>query len=168
MGIPTLYIFSGLPASGKSTLAQLLSRHLRAMYVRIDTIEQGLRDLCSLKVEGEGYRLSYRIVQDNLKLGISVVSDSCNPIKLTRDEWQETAIQTTANFINIEIHCSDTVAHQQRAKSRSCSVTNLKLPDWNSIQHRQYAPWDREVIRIDTANKSIEQSFSELIEKLAL
>ncbi|WP_419831505.1 AAA family ATPase [Endozoicomonas atrinae] len=49
------YIFSGLPASGKSTLAQLLSKHLTAMYIRIDTIEQGLRDLCSLKVEGESY-----------------------------------------------------------------------------------------------------------------
>ena len=168
MSIPTLYIFSGLPASGKSTLAQLLSKHLRAMYVRIDTIEQGLRDLCSLEVEGEGYRLSYRIIQDNLKLGISVISDSCNPIKLTRDEWQETAIRTGAHFINIEIHCSGPVEHQQRAKTRSCSVNNLKLPDWKAIQNRHYEPWERNVVRIDTANKSIELSFVELIEELGL
>ncbi|WP_419535777.1 AAA family ATPase [Endozoicomonas sp.] len=168
MNIPILYIFSGLPASGKSTLAQLLSKHLSAMYIRIDTVEQGLRDLCSLEFEGEGYRLSYRIVQDNLKLGVSVVSDSCNPIKLTRDEWQGIATRTGAHFLNIEIHCSDTVEHQQRAKSRRCSVNNLKLPDWKAIQNRQYELWDRELIRVDTANKSIEQSFAELLEKLGL
>ncbi|MDP4537968.1 ATP-binding protein, partial [Alkalimonas collagenimarina] len=64
MNRPTLYIFSGLPAVGKSTLAQLLAKHLSILYVRIDTVEQGLRDLCDLDVEGEGYQLSYRIIQD--------------------------------------------------------------------------------------------------------
>ncbi|HHP0493126.1 TPA: AAA family ATPase, partial [Vibrio harveyi] len=80
MTIPTLYIFSGLPASGKSTLAKLLAARVGAMYVRVDTIEQGLRDLCHFKVEGEGYRLSYRIIRDNLELGLSCIADSCNPI----------------------------------------------------------------------------------------
>lgn len=79
MKTPTLYIFSGLPATGKSTLAELLARRLGAAYVRIDTIEQALRDLCSVDVQGEGYRLAYRVAADNLRLGISVVADSCNP-----------------------------------------------------------------------------------------
>ena len=39
--IPTLFIFSGLPATGKSTLAQGLSKHIHGVYLRIDTIEQG-------------------------------------------------------------------------------------------------------------------------------
>ena len=34
-----LYIFSGLPASGKSTLAKNLSKILKAVFIRIDTIE---------------------------------------------------------------------------------------------------------------------------------
>lgn len=56
--------------------------------MRIDTVEQAIRDLCDFNVEGEGYRLSYRIAADNLKLGISVVADSCNPIDLTRSLQQ--------------------------------------------------------------------------------
>ena len=72
---PTLYIFSGLPGSGKSTLSQTIARQLGAVYLRIDTIEQGLRDLCSIEVEGEGYRLAYRIAFDNLCAGMSVVAD---------------------------------------------------------------------------------------------
>jgi predicted kinase len=81
-----LYIFSGLPGTGKTTLSQKLAQHTSAVHIRIDTIEQGLRDLCSVNVVGEGYRLAYRIASDNLNLGISVVADSCNPINLTRKE----------------------------------------------------------------------------------
>lgn len=64
---PVLFILSGLPASGKSALAKLLAKEYDAVYLRIDTVEQGLRDICGLDVQGEGYRLSYRIAADNLK-----------------------------------------------------------------------------------------------------
>ncbi|MBT4161074.1 MAG: AAA family ATPase, partial [Gammaproteobacteria bacterium] len=70
----TLFVFSGLPGTGKSTIAQMLSIQVDGVYLRIDTIEQTLRDLCQIDVEGEGYRLSYRIAQDNLKLGRNVVA----------------------------------------------------------------------------------------------
>lgn len=42
---PILYIFSGLPDSGKTTLARMIARQFQATYLRIDTIEQTLRDL---------------------------------------------------------------------------------------------------------------------------
>lgn len=38
-----LIIFSGLPGSGKSTIAQKLSQEMKAVYLRVDTIEQTLR-----------------------------------------------------------------------------------------------------------------------------
>ena len=44
----------GLPGSGKSTLASVLARETGAVYIRVDTLEQALRDLCSVGVEGEG------------------------------------------------------------------------------------------------------------------
>ena len=51
---PTLYIFSGLPGTGKSTLAKRVAQHFDALYLRIDTIEQALRELYNVDVEGEG------------------------------------------------------------------------------------------------------------------
>ena len=84
----TLYIFAGLPGTGKSTLAQLLARQVNAVHLCIDTIEQRLRDLCDFQVEGEGYRLAYQIAADHLQVGIDVIADSCNPIELTRNEWE--------------------------------------------------------------------------------
>lgn len=166
MNEPVLYIFSGLPGSGKSTLAQQLAKQTQALYVRIDTIEQGLRDLCDFKVEGEGYRLSYRLISDNLKIGLSAIADCCNPIELTRDEWQQVAIDAGARFINIEIICSDQVEHKNRVEQRTNTIKNLKLPTWQQVSDRKYEPWNRPVIRIDTAGKSIRTCSTELVEQI--
>lgn len=163
MTTPTLYIFSGLPASGKSTLGQALAQQLGAVYLRIDTVEQALRDLCDFKVEGEGYRLSYRLAADNLNLGNCVIADSCNPITLTRDEWRDVAKSSNARYVDIEIYCSDSEEHKNRAEQRNTTVTNLTLPTWKQIQNREYHPWNDDIVRIDTAGKTPEESLRELL-----
>ncbi|MCP3941839.1 MAG: AAA family ATPase [Desulfobacteraceae bacterium] len=161
-----LYIFSGLPGSGKTTLSQMLARHLNAVYLRIDTVEQGLRDLCSMQVEAEGYRLSYKIASDNLGLGISVVADSCNPIVLSRTEWEQVAIESRVGFINIEIICSDKVEHQKRVETRKGTIPGLIVPTWKKVESRQYDTWTSKRVIIDTAVKTINESFNELVSKI--
>ncbi|MFW5498076.1 MAG: AAA family ATPase [Maridesulfovibrio sp.] len=161
-----LYIFSGLPGSGKSTLAQGLSSELNCAYLRIDTIEQAIRDLCNFKVEGEGYRLAYRVASDNLKCGISVVSDSCNPIELTRAEWQEVAINAGVRFINIEVVRSDKAEHKRRVEKRTSTVAGLKLPTWEQVEQREYHAWESDRIVVDTAGKTEKTSLQELISSI--
>ncbi|NOR11134.1 MAG: AAA family ATPase [Desulfovibrionaceae bacterium] len=160
---PTLYIFSGLPGVGKTTLAKRLASYLNATFLKIDTVEQALRDLCSFNVEGEGYRLSYRVAKDNLQNGNDVVADSCNPIQLTREEWQEVAKSADADFINIEIICTDSNIHKQRVESRSSKIPNLTLPSWQEILDREYHEWKADRVIIDTANKTIDESYEKLI-----
>ena len=163
---PILFIFSGLPGIGKSTLSKLIAKEFSAAYLRIDTVEQGLRDLCNYKVQGEGYRLAYRIAGDNLKLGQNVVSDSCNPINLTRKEWEDVATENDCIFINIEILCSNKMEHRKQIETRKGEVKGLKLPNWDEVESREYHSWDSERIIIDTANKSINESFGEMKKKI--
>lgn len=163
---PILFILSGLPGSGKSTLSQFWAQKYKIPYLRIDTIEQGLRDLCRVDIVSEGYELSYRIAADHLKLGIHVVVDSCNPVDLTRRAWEEVAENNHGDFIHIEIICSDKAEHRRRIETRMTEVENLKLPTWEDVENRVFHPWKSERIVIDTAHKSIEESQKELDKKL--
>ena len=163
---PKLYIFSGLPASGKTPLAQMLSKHITAVYLRIDTVEQALLELCDFNAGGEGYRLSYRVAKDNLKLGLDVIADSCNPINLTRKEWREVAFDSGAEAIDIEVSCSCQKEHFARVENRESTIPNMHLPDWEAIQNREYHNWNSERILLETSGKSPLKSFNELLDKL--
>ena len=163
---PILFLFSGLPGTGKTTISKEISKHYRATYIRIDTVEQGLRDLCSCNVQGEGYRLSYRLALDNLLIGNNVVVDCCNPIELTRQEWNDIGIKGQANYINIEITCTDKTEHQKRVKERTIDTEGLKLPSWNEIENRYYEEWKDSVIRIDTTMKNKNESVNALIKEI--
>lgn len=163
---PILYIFSGLPGSGKTTLAQRLATRLGCAYLRIDTIEQSLRDLCSISVEGEGYELAYRIAADNLKIGISVIADSCNPIELTRKEWENIADENGAMPINIEICCTDRTEHRKRVETRTPSIRGHRLPTWPDVEQRLYHEWTKERIIIDTFRRTADESLDQLCSAL--
>jgi len=168
MSSASLYIFSGLPACGKSTLSKRLAEETGAAYFRIDTVEQALFELCDFKAETEGYRLSYRLIKDNLVLGVSAIADSCNTLKITRDEWENLAVSSGVIFHNIEIQCSDKEEHRSRVEVRKRNSCNPVVPGWEKVKSRYYEPWGREVISIDTAGQTPEKSFRELREKLAL
>ena len=167
MEAPTLYMFSGLPGSGKSTLAQLLAAHVGAAYVRIDTIEQALRELCAIDVQGEGYGLAYRVAADNLRLGISVVADSCNPVALTRREWELVAVETGAQHVNIEVLCSDVREHRKRVETRRSTVPGLMLPTWREVTERRYDDWTADRRVVDTFGRSERECLDELLAKLS-
>lgn len=161
-----LYILSGLPGSGKTTLARLLAARVGAAHVRIDTIEQALRDLCSVEVQGEGYRLAYRVASDILKVGVSAVADSCNPEEFTRREWEQVADDAGVRYVNIEVVCSDAREHRRRVETRESTVPGLRLPTWEEVVNREYHRWTKERIVVDTSGKSETQSSDELMSRL--
>mgnify|MGYP000048557963 CR=1 FL=1 len=165
--MPTLYIFSGLPGTGKTTLSQALAKQISAVYVRIDTIEQAMRDLCAIDVQSEGYCLAYRIATDNLRLGISVVADSCNPIELTRSQWEKVALESDSRYVNIETICSDGSEHRNRIETRSSSIPGLILPTWQDVENREFQPWSRNRIVINTSGTSEMVCFDRLLSSLS-
>jgi predicted kinase len=159
MNKPMLVVFGGLPGTGKTSLARELARQLGATYVRIDTIEQTLRDTGS-RVDDVGYRVAYALVADNLRLGNAVVADSVNPLKITRDAWR--AVAADAKLIEIEVVCSDLAEHRRRVESRQSDIPGLSLPDWRAVLAREYETWDRPHIVVDTSTVTLDQSLTAL------
>jgi adenylate kinase family enzyme len=157
---PVLFIFSGLAGSGKSTLAQNISKILNAVYLRIDTIDNVLIEQCKFNLQGgESYNLAKKIIEDNLKIGNSIISDQCNPWNMTRLEFNNVAIKNNCKYMNIEIICSDKEEHKKRIENRG-------YPKWEEINKWGYEQWNEEHIIIDTANKTIEECTKELLEKI--
>ncbi|MEX0721250.1 MAG: AAA family ATPase [Balneolaceae bacterium] len=157
-----LYIFSGLPATGKSELSKNLAYKLGAVYLRIDSIEQSIKDNGLAVAEGQGYEVAYKIALDNLKLGLSVVADSVNPLPITRAAWRDVANKAGCEYCDIEIICSDKEEHKRRVESRISDVEGVQLPSWKDVVNRDYRKWINERIIIDTANKSIAESQKEI------
>jgi predicted kinase len=162
-----LYILSGLPGSGKTTIARALARRTGAAHVRIDTIEQALRELCSIDVQGEGYGLAYRIASDILNAGVSVVADFCNLIELTRRAWERVALDAGVRYVNIEIICSDRREHRERVDTRTSTVSGLRLPTWRDVEERDYHEWTLERIVLDTSQRPDSACVDELLSRLA-
>lgn len=160
-----LIVLSGLPAVGKTSIARELARRIDAVWLRIDTIEQALRD-AGWKVEGEGYRVAYAVAEDNLRLGRTVVADCVNPWPLTRRAWREVAERAGVRAVDVEIVCSDIVEHRRRAESRHPDIAGHRLPTWTEIGERDYRPWSTDRIVIDTAGLNVEESVREI--RLAL
>lgn len=158
MGISsTLIVFSGLPASGKSSIARALAQKLGAIWLRVDSIEQAIRDsgVVAGSLEDAGYRAAYAVAEDNLRLGLSVVGDCVNPWMLTRNAWRDAGVRASARVVEIETICSDVHEHRLRIETRASDVSGLILPDWKAVITRDYHAWDREHMTIDTAGRSV-------------
>lgn len=157
-----LYIFDGLPATGKTELSRSLASSSNATHVRIDTIEQKLKNLGLETIYDEGYEIAFSLALDNLKNGNSVVADSTNPVKESRDAWINIASLAQVPFIEIEVVCSNKEEHRNRVESRKSDIYGLLLPDWESVTSREYQHWFSAKIVLDTAGKTPSQSIEEL------
>ncbi|PWW06141.1 AAA domain-containing protein [Paenibacillus cellulosilyticus] len=161
-----LYIFSGLPGAGKSTLSTALARELRAVHLRVDVVEQTMRD-AGIRVEGpEGYMVCYGLASHNLRLGLDVIADTVNPIPMTRQAWREVAESLQLPYVEIEVICSDKEEHKRRVTTRIIDIPGLVPPTWEQVVNRDYEAWDRKPIIIDTSHRSIAESMQMLREQL--
>ncbi|WP_313048351.1 AAA family ATPase [Pseudomonas soli] len=155
-----LIVFSGLPATGKSTIAKHLAARFGAVYLRIDTLEQALRRSGELAgdVGRSGYLAAFELALDNLRLGRTVIADCVNPVAESRAAWRDVATRAGVRLVDVLVICSDKVEHRRRVERREPDIPGLTPPTWASVVNHEYESWEEEPFTVDTALISSEEA----------
>jgi predicted kinase len=162
-----LISFSGRPGVGKSTISRLLAQRTGATHLRIDIVDQTLRDIGFPICRDESYRICYALAEDNLRLGRTIISDCVNDMDETREAWRSVAVRAGARFIDVEVVCSDAAEHRRRVETRISEVQGLVLPTWEQVLAHEPEPWRRERLIVDTATSAAEECASQIEAALA-
>lgn len=152
---------------GKSTIANDLAATTGALYLRVDTIEQAIRNSGALAqdVGRSGYMVANELALNNLRLGHTVIVDCVNPVLESRIAWSEVALQAGSRLENIHVICSDKHEHRRRVETRTVDIPGLTPPTWQSVMDHEYEPWDEAPFCIDTAFASPAQAVSMIINR---
>jgi len=155
-----LVVIGGLPAVGKSTIATLLGSETSTPYLRVDRIEHAIVESSALShpLGPAGYAVAHALADEQLRLGLDVIVECVNPLSLTRDAWVRTATAAGACILEVEVVCSDETEHRRRVEVRSSDIEGLMKPAWTAVMNREYEPWGREHLVVDSTTTSPESA----------
>ena len=162
-----LIIFSGLPGTGKSTLAEAVGKELCIPVFARDWLEATLLR-CELQSTKEdkslswaGYELMTVLAERQLILGQSVILDSVAGTETIRSTWRQLSRQYDADWRVVECICSDEALHRSRLKIRKRNIPGWHELEWSDVEKvkQYYPPWNDERLKLDMINPYTENFF---------
>jgi predicted kinase len=155
-----LIVFSGLPGSGKSSLAEWIGQKLQIPVFAKDWLESSLvgsglvSDNKSKLLGFAGYELLSLLAERQLKMQQSVILDCVTSTESIREVWRKLAGQYQAEWLVIECICSDVTLHRDRLVKRERKIPNWYELDWKDIERIKtyYEPWTQPRLVLDSVN----------------
>jgi len=152
----SLIVFSGLPGTGKSTLAEAIGCTFRIPVFCKDRLEAVLwRSGITREMNSgwAGYELLTTVAESQLRLGQSAILDSVASAERIRRRWRELAAQHGATFRAVECICPDEVIHRARLNGRQRGIPGWYELDWAEVERVRvnYEAWQAERLVVDTA-----------------
>lgn len=161
-----LILISGLPGSGKSTIAENLARNLHIPIFSVDPIESSIIKAGISKSFETGlsaYIVAETLAIEHLNLGINVIIDAVNSVKEARDMWYELSKNFKTKLFIVECTLDEKI-HKERIESRIRNMYGMPEVTWNDVekQRKEYLVWEKEKLVIDTTD-SIEHNINKII-----
>lgn len=165
-----LILISGLPATGKTTLAAALARRVEAVHLSVDGIEDAL--LRSGLEPGwatgvAAYQAVGAAAQQNLPLGHTVVVDAVNDSEAARQVWRDAAARAGADIRFVLLTPPETAEHQRRLGARERGLQQIPEPSWSQVELRaeEYQAWQDDPLEV-SADEPVEQLVRSLEQEL--
>ncbi len=151
-----LIVVSGLPGSGKSTIADALGRALSVPVFSVDPIEAAIWRSgvpASHETGVAAYEVAATLAEHQMRLGMDAIVDAVSAVEIARDMWREAARRAGADLRVIEVVCSDETVHRQRLESRRRDIRGFYEPTWEQVLARraEYGPWREQRLVLDSA-----------------
>src|SRR5262245_7047555 len=132
----TLVIFSGLPGTGKSTLANRLARELHWPLLCIHAVFGEVHEHPGIPFWDSKVEILLRLTEVQLEVGLSVIVDSVF-MNMDRNHAQELARKYYARFLPVYVFISDDKVWEQRVTTRHDEMNNKDVATWERIQHQR-------------------------------
>ena len=116
-----LVIFCGIPGSGKTTIARLVSKNLRdCFHIQTDTLRSMISRPGYTKEESElVYRGCILIARESLKAGYDTILDGT----FLRDEYRDEAVEKLSRYLSsyllVYVACDPTTAYRRNLSRRN-------------------------------------------------
>lgn len=150
-----MVVFSGLPASGKSAIADELGRELPAVVLSVDPIEAAIWrcDIArSFQTGVAAYEVAAVLGEQQCRLGLSVVADAVNSLEITREMWRGAAARAAVPARMIEVVCGDVEVHRRRLTNRRRTIDGYPEPTWDDVMERrdEWEEWQEDRLVLDS------------------
>jgi predicted kinase len=153
---PQLIIFTGLPGTGKPTLADEAASLLRCPLFAKDQLEATLRRSGIGADANSGWaaiELLTTLAAEQLRRGQSAILDSVATFERIRERWRALAREHAARLRIVECVCSDEALHRARLERRRRGIPGWPELTWDDILavRSRYEPWSDPRLILDAA-----------------
>jgi predicted kinase len=156
MSKPSLIVMSGLPGSGKSTIAEQIATRLKIPLLSVDPIESAIIKAGVAKGFETGlaaYLVAEALAGEQIKLGASVIVDAVNAEEEGKDVWRGLAGRYGLDPIILDVFVGDRALHRKRLESRVRGLHGFAEITWGAVEARQkgFTAWKEPTLRLDAA-----------------
>lgn len=156
-----LIVVSGLPCTGKSSIAEALATKYSIPLFTKDWIEATLRHIAlgeeavdnSVEtISEDGYEIMSMLAMRQLKMGQSAILEGVVQKDSLRQRWRKLSIDYDAHWYVIECICSNELLHKERVLNR-----HRNIPCWHEVTWERvemfggiYSPWKERRLVLDS------------------
>lgn len=170
--VTQLIIFTGLPGTGKSSVAEALARRLQVPIFAKDWLEavllqNGFAPAADSRSGYLGYEMLTVLARRQLMFGQSAILDSVAGAESLRARWRSLAAEFNAGWKVIECVCADEELHRARLLSRQRGIPGWHELTWADVERVRgyYVPWQEPRLVLDMS-AALEENIAQALEYL--